>query len=120
MAQNDKGQTIINQNVTSTNQSGGITAHTVTVFVGAARLTFEQSIADDLLQKMPSGKQVHIVGIGGQKDQAVVNEYQSFLQSKGFQVVRSIKGMVSPPPDEKILITDTPNQVIVTIAPSAS
>jgi hypothetical protein len=95
------GAPIVNQNVASHNQSGGITAHTV--YVGAAKLRFDPAVAEELLRKIPSGKPVLLRGIGSTSDQAVVTEYQSFLESRGVKIDRAMIGTLSPPPDQKSL-----------------
>lgn len=119
MAQNDKGQPIINQNVTSHNQSGGITAHTVNI--GPQRLKFDPTIAEELAQKLPKDKPIRLRSVGGNSDHAVANEYQLFLQNRGFNIAnRDVIGMMSPPPEHKISIMDAGAQVIIVIAPNAN
>jgi hypothetical protein len=99
------------------NQSGGNN----TINLGPVRLAFDQAIAEELVSKLPPGKPVRLRGVGSQNDQAVVSQYQQFLQDRGFQVVRDIIGMIAPPPDHKIMLGD-PNaaQMVVIIAPSAN
>src|SRR5262245_40675219 len=75
---------VINQNVTSHNQTGGITAHTV--IVGTQKLRFESAIASELVAKLPSGKPIRLVSIGSASDQAVADQYMTFLKDRGFQV----------------------------------
>jgi hypothetical protein len=109
---------VINQNVTSYNQSGGITAHTVVV--GTPKLAFDQKIAEELLSKIPAGKPIMLQSIGSRNDQAVADQYQNFLQSRGLTIARATIGTMSPPPDDKLSIADTGAQVVITIAPSAN
>ena len=99
------------------NQSGG----TNTINIGPTKLTFQPAIANELVSKLPRGKPVSLVSVGSSADQLVANEYQVFLQSQGFTVVRSVIGMMAPPPDHKIAIGDVnAAQVTVIIAPSAN
>jgi hypothetical protein len=109
---------VINQNVTSYNQSGGITAHTVVV--GTPKLTFDQKIAEELLSKIPAGKPILLQSVGSPRDQAVADQYQNFLQGRGLNLSRAVIGMMSPPPDDKLSVADNGARVVVTIAPSAN
>jgi hypothetical protein len=107
-----------------TNNQGIITQGQIgnnTINVGPTKLTFDQAIAEELVSKLPTGKPVRLRGVGSQNDQAVVSQYQQFLQDRGFQVARDVIGMLSPAPDHKITLGD-PNaaQMVVVIAPSAN
>jgi hypothetical protein len=99
------------------NQSGG----TNTINIGPTKLTFDKPIAEELVSKIPAGKPILLRGIGSDRDQAVVNQYQQFLEEHGFQITRHLIGMVAPPPDHKITLGD-PNaaQMVIVIAPSAN
>jgi len=99
------------------NQSGG----TNNIVVGPIRLAFDKAIGEELVQKLPRGKPITLQSIGSQRDQAVADEYQQFLQSRGINVAeRHIIGMLVPPPDQKISILDMGQKVVVTIAPSVN
>jgi hypothetical protein len=99
------------------NQSGG----TNIINAGPSRLQFEGSVADQLASALPRDKPITIQSIGGDADQAVVNQYQEYLQSRGFRIAeRNIIGIMSPPPDKKISIMNAGDKVVVTIAPSAN
>lgn len=114
------GETVVAQGgptINTWNQSGG----TNTINIGPTRLTFESSIAEQLVNKLPAGKPITLQSVGSASDQAVADQYQQFLQSRGFHVAqRNIIGMMAPPPDRKISILDTATTVVVTIAPSAN
>jgi hypothetical protein len=118
MSQEKPPQTIIDQSVTSHNQSGGITAHTVNV--GPQRLKFETAIAEELVRKLPQGKPVRLRSVGSNTDHAIASEYQEFLTRRGFDVTRDVIGMLMPPPENKITIDDRGPQIVVIIAPSAN
>lgn len=115
----DDGKTVINQNVTSHNQSGGITAHTVNV--GPQRLTFDSAIAAELLRHMPKGKPVLAESAGSSADHAVAAQYLKFLEANGFTIKNwNRSGMILPPPAKKIVIQVLPDQTVLIIAPSAN
>jgi hypothetical protein len=97
------------------NQTGG----TNTVVVGPGRLMFDPAIGEALVSKLPSGKPIELRSVGSATDQAVADQYQQFLQKRGFQTARASVGMMVPPPDHPISIFDAGTAVIVTIAPSA-
>jgi hypothetical protein len=103
--------------ISTTNQSGG----TNTINVGPTRLLFDTAIGDELAGKLPTGKPVMLQTVGGNADQAIADQYQQYLESKGFQVARMKIGVMGPPPDHKITLGD-PNapQMVVIIAPSAN
>lgn len=106
------------QNVTSHNQSGGITAGTV--ILTPQRLQFSNALGNDLLQKMPVRKNVILEGIGGAADQQVAVQFHEFLLANGYSVSRSQIGGRSPPPDHRISLRDTPDAYILTVAPSVA
>jgi len=99
------------------NQSGGNN----TINVGPIRLAFDPAIGEELASKIPTGKPITLQSIGSQSDQTVADQYQKFLQSRGFNIARrNTIGMMAPPPDHKISILDTGPTVVITIAPSAN
>ena len=99
------------------NQSGGNN----TINVGSIRLAFDPAIGEELASKIPTGKPITLQSIGSQSDQTVADQYQKFLQSRGFNIARrNTIGMMAPPPDHKISILDTGPTVVITIAPSAN
>ena len=107
------------QNVTSYNQSGGITAGIVNV--GPQRLAFSPDLGHQLLTNMPDkNKPVRLNGVGGDADQAVVMQIESFLRENGYQVERNRAGMMAPPPDQKVVLNPTAERYILIIAPSAN
>ena len=95
-------------------QSGGNN----TINLGPTRLPFDPAIGDQLVSKLPSGKTILLKSVGSGADQAIADQYQQYLQSKGFQVQRTAMGMLVPPPDHKISLGD-PNapEIVVIIAP---
>ncbi len=109
----------IDQSVTSHNQSGGITAHTVVV--GPQRLAFDVAIATDLAQKIPKNVPIDLWSVGSQTDHAIADRYGTYLLSQGFQIAnRNLAGMVSPPPENKISIAVGGPRTTITIAPNAN
>jgi hypothetical protein len=121
MAQNEKppnamGDINNNSGIITQGQTGNNT-----IIVGPSRLQFSTAIGEELFQKLPKGKPVRVRAIGSASDQAVAQQYGGFLQSKGVKIANWDQiAMLSPPPDGKLSITDTPTEVIVTIAPSAN
>jgi hypothetical protein len=98
-------------------QQGGITAGTINVAPG--RLAFSEQLGNELVTKMPQKKTVNIRSVGGNSDQSVANEIQTFLQQRGYTVNRTVIGMLSPPPDRPITLMEGPDSYTLTIAPSA-
>jgi hypothetical protein len=113
--QNDKPAQVA-QNVTSYNQSGGITAGTVNI--GTGRAEFNDQLKADLLQKVPKGN-VQLQTIGGNADQAIGNEVEAFLRQNGYSVQRTSIGMMVPAPDRPYSLSVNGNQTVVVVAPSA-
>lgn len=102
--------------INTANQSGG----TNTINVAPTRLPFDAGIAEELANKLPADKPLRLTGVGGQVDQSIVDQYEQYLRSHGFQILRGRIGMLAPPPDHKIELGDpkAPGMVVV-IAPSA-
>jgi hypothetical protein len=94
-AQTEMGP-VIAQNgpsINTWNQSGGNN----TIVVGPTRLTFDSAIGEDLISKIPPGKPITLQSIGSSSDQAVADQYQRFLQSRGFNIAtRNMIGMMAP------------------------
>lgn len=118
MKRTNKGQTIIDQSVTSHGQTGGITAHTINV--GPTKLRFDSSIGEQIIHRLPAGKPIKLHSVGPPGDQVVANEYQAFLQSRGFKVTRNVSMSMVPAPEHKISIGDDGTHVTLTIVPSAN
>lgn len=106
------------QNATSYGQQGGITAGIVNI--GPQRLAFSPELGSELLSKMSAKKPVSLQSVGGNADQAVASEIQTFLQKNGFDVNRTSSGMMAPPPDHKVSLIEEPGSYILVIAPSAN
>ena len=118
-AQTPGGPPVTNNgpSINTWNQSGGQN----TINIGPQKLTFNQGIADEVLSRIPPGKPIMMQSVGSNADQAVADEYQRFLQGKGFVVQRARIGMMAPPPDHKITLGDPSQaQMIIIIAPSAN
>jgi len=114
--QNSMGNIYNNQGIITQGQTGNNT-----IIQGPVRLQFNTQIGDDLVSKLPAGKTIMLRSIGGRADQAIADQYQQYLQNRGFQVERTIIGTTSSPPDHKITLgnPDAP-QMLVIIAPSAN
>jgi hypothetical protein len=83
----DNRRTIINQNVTSYNQSGGITAHTVNVDRRIKR-TMTDDFRAGLLRGLPRDKPIQVMGMNGNTESmAFANEIHHFLQANNFQML---------------------------------
>lgn len=88
--------------------------------VGPTKLTFEPTIAAELLSKLPPGNPVQLVSVGSANDHSVADQYGDFLQSRGFKILKRDRiGMLSPPPDHPITIITTEPNIIIMIDPSA-
>jgi hypothetical protein len=86
---------------------------------GPQRLTFSAALGDELLARMPIKKKVVIRSVGGEADQIVATDIQTFLHQNGYDVSRTMIGMLVPPPDHKISLGENPDAYILTIAPGA-
>jgi hypothetical protein len=82
----------VNENVTSYGQTGGITAHTV--IVGTPKLTFDPTVAAQIVRSIPTTKPVALRSVGSASDHAVANQYQAFLKQHGYHVSRALIGMM--------------------------
>lgn len=103
--------------------TGGINNGSITqncTVVSPAKLTFEPAIAEELANKLPPGKPVHVEGVGSQSDRAVAAQYAKFLQDKRLSVTFSSTVMLlSPQPEHKIsIVNPAAPTVLVVIAPS--
>lgn len=110
-----------NQNCTgncSFNQSGGTVIQNYNQ--EPKRLEFNENLANALLSKITTtSKPVLLRGVGGAKDQEIVQQYARFFENHGHQVSLFTIGMLIPPPDEKIGFLETSTNYQITLAPSA-
>jgi hypothetical protein len=78
----DELKSIIDQSVTSYNQTGGITAHTVNI--GPPRRELTDSLKQHLLT-LPLDKPITVTAVMGVSDASeLANEIRSFLAQSGF------------------------------------
>lgn len=113
----DKTDARVVHNVTSNNQSGGITAHTVYQVPGRAQFTKE--LAEQLLKDLPVEKPVTLRIVGSDSDQMVGNAVAEFLSANGYALKVSRIGVLGPPPDRPFSLRFTENETILTVAASA-
>lgn len=98
------------------NQSGG----TNIINVGPSKLTFTSDIREQLVRMLPKGKPIRIMSVGSASDQAIADQFQEFLLSRGYKISQRERiGILAPPPDQKIAVMNTPSEVVILIAPSA-
>jgi hypothetical protein len=84
---NSKAPPIIDQSVTSNNQSGGITAHTVNVDRRIKR-TMTDEMKAGLLRELPRDKPIQVMGMSGNTESMkFADESHRFLQFNGFQMM---------------------------------
>jgi hypothetical protein len=103
MAQ-DKPPATINQNVTSHNQSGGITAHTVNI--GPQRRDLNSPwgapLKAQILDKIPRDKEIGIVAVMGDVECYELGmQLHTFLKANGYRLKESdgiSQGVFMPPP----------------------
>jgi hypothetical protein len=103
--------------VTSHNQSGGITAHTVNI--GNQRLRLTDELGAELLRTLPKSKPIetHIVGEMGP---GVGTQIEAFLRRNGYEVrSMSMTGMRVPAPRHKLDVQVMADKVVLEIAPDA-
>jgi hypothetical protein len=87
MGNGDDRRTIIDQSVTSHNQSGGITAHTVNVD-GRIRRSMSGEFKAGLLRDLSRDRPVHVMGLNANTESmAFANWIHGFLQANGFQML---------------------------------
>lgn len=87
-----------NQNIsiTSNNQSGGITAHTVNI--GSARRQLDAASAQQLLQALPKNKPVKVVAVmGDQEAVAFATQILDHLKANGYQAEGVDQAVYSQP-----------------------
>lgn len=103
--------------VTSYNQRGGITAHTVNI--GNQRLQLTPELQAELLATFPKTKPIetHIVGEMGP---GVASQIEDFLRANGREVRRiSVTGILVPPPRRKLETQELADKFVFQIAPDA-
>lgn len=87
-----------NQNIsiTSNNQSGGITAHTVNI--GSTRRQLDPASAQQLLQTLPKNKPVKVVAVmGDQEAFAFATQILGHLKANGYQAEGVDQAVYSQP-----------------------
>jgi hypothetical protein len=114
---NDSRKMIINQNVTSYSQSGGITAHTV---IGHVPRTVTEVVKTELL-KVPNDKPLNVISVAGDSEAAAFrDEITSYLRSVGFPINQIGEATWRPVPRGLILLpfgTTIPPKVPGSFAP---
>ncbi len=90
-----------------------------TLNFGPSRATFSDELGVQLLAHMPEKKPISLQSVGSAAEQKVGDDVQKFLEDHGFTVKRMSIGMMAPPPDRPFSFSDTPNQYVITVAPSA-
>ena len=104
--------------ITGTTNYGSIIQNCI--FSGPQRLTFQPSIAEELVRRLPSGKPISVEGVGSPADQAIAGQYAKYLKDKGFDVSFGLTDVLVPVPTSKISIQRVGDGFRVIIAPSAS
>ncbi|MDA4848241.1 hypothetical protein [Hoeflea poritis] len=85
MPEERRGQ-IINQNVTSHHQSGGITAHTVNINEKRQRV-MPQAMKDGLLRELPKDRPIRVLGMNGDTESNnFAREIHDFLAGNGYEM----------------------------------
>ena len=103
-------------NVTSHDQSGGITAYQVNI--GHVYLTFNEQVAAAILQRIPKDKPIDAKAVGSTKDWQVAEQYFAYLQQAGFSIRSYSKiGMLAPPPDQPVTIRVAPDHIVIIVSP---
>lgn len=104
-------------NITSHNQSGGITAHTVHIGKPAFELTEE--LLKQTLAAVPTGIPVDLTSVGGPRAHKMGEVMNQHLLAAGHYVVFTQCGVRSPPAETPIEVELTPTMTHVTIDPKA-
>jgi len=87
MSTGDDRRPMIDQSVTSHNQSGGITAHTVNLNHRIKR-TMSDDFKAGLLRDLKRDRPVQVMGMNGNAESiAFANEIHSFLNVNGFHMM---------------------------------
>jgi hypothetical protein len=74
--------------VSGTTNYGSITQNCVVA--GPSKLTFQTEIAEELVRHLPADKVIQLRSVGSASDQRVADQYQQYLEGKGFKVERGI------------------------------
>ena len=109
------------------NNSGSFNNNTCTAFgdgntiiCNPARVGFSDELGDQIIRNMPDKrKSVDLRTIGGNIDQAIGGQVQSYLIKHGYKVERTAIGIMSPPADYPYTIQINGDQYQLTVAPSA-
>jgi hypothetical protein len=108
---------LIDHSVTSHNQSGGITAHTV--IIGPRRAEFDAGVKANILQKIPKDKPVELMAFGSQKDWLIGAAVAEFMANNGYQVRFTPNGVMIPAPEVPFAAVVGESETKFFVAPSA-
>jgi hypothetical protein len=109
--------TVYNQNVTSHNQQGGVTAHTV--HIGKPVFELTQEHINEVMQACTPGVPVTVFATGTQRAFPMQAAIAAALQGAGFSVNLDSAATIIPLPETPLSVTPGPPRTIVTIAPNA-
>ena len=105
----DDKKTIINQNITSTNQSGGVTAHTVNIGKLPRGL---DSDSQQTLLKVPKSNPIEIAcPLGDSEANNLAEQIQKFMRQNGYNVLGINRVMFQ---------SATPKGVVIEVGPTAT
>ena len=108
---------VYNQNVTSHNQTGGVTAHTI--HIGKPVFELTQENIKEVVAACRPGIPVTVVAYGTQRAIPMQNAIASALTRAGFSVDLDSVWMPIPPPEWPLSVVKLPSRTIVEIAPNA-
>jgi len=116
MSDQNKGSGPQIVNVTSHNQTGGITAQTV--HIGRQEFVLTDQHIQQVLREVTPGQAVALQSVGNQRAQAMGSALYEALSQAGFSVNWTQIGMMAPPPDGPLTVIRSPTGSTVTIAPN--
>ncbi|MEY9631299.1 DUF2806 domain-containing protein [Sinorhizobium fredii] len=78
---------------------------------------FDDAAAQDLLLRLHEKKPVHLVVVGGDLEQSMGDQVESFLLENGYKVDRRATAVMVPRPEERLFVKDSGDEFSVIFAP---
>ena len=104
-------------NITSHNQSGGITAHTV--HVGKPEFELTDELIEAVLKHVQPGKPVELTAVGGQRALDMARRLEQRLALLGHEIMFDHTGMVVPPNEKPLMVEPCADFTRIVIDPKA-
>ena len=82
------------------------------------KLKFTDALCTELLAKIGKDKPLRIIAVGSSSDQIVGQQINTFLRANGYETSLMTVGVMGPPPDQALTLSEFPNARQLVVAPS--